>query len=346
MFLKRSLQLILTLALTEGVRELERMGEDLSAPVSPMALESQQSVGQWVLLHALTRPEAQPLRELAGLSQPEPGELGPAWDVRWVEGAPLAQQDEAGIPEEMPGAPEEEADGELVRQLEWCYPHLAGANIPSKLTATQLKGRALDREAAEEGSQAPLEQPDRRAPLERPDFMVRERGLTPAQQGTALHLAMQYLPLEGDHSPEGIVKAVEGLVEGGYLTPAQGESVRPELLSTFFQSPLGQEMAGAKECHREFKFSLLVPAGDYFDAAEPGEELLLQGVVDAWFDDGEGITVVDFKSDRVRPGGEQERGEAYRPQLQAYSKALSAMLNRPVKRRVLWFFATGTALEV
>ena len=48
-------KLILTAALPEGANALARLGESL--PVSPMALEQQQSVGAWVLLHALTRPE-------------------------------------------------------------------------------------------------------------------------------------------------------------------------------------------------------------------------------------------------------------------------------------------------
>ena len=339
-------KLILTLALPQGMHTLERMREDLSAPVSPMALESQQSVGEWVLLHALTRPEAQPLRELAGLPEVEPGELGPAWDIRWVEGEPLSRWERDGRAEQEEEELEDGADEELVRRLCWQYPRLSDANIPSKLTATQIKGRALDQEAAEEGAQAPLEEPNRGTPLERPDFMVKERGLTPAQQGTALHLAMQYLPLEGDHSPEGIARAVEELVAGGYLTAAQGQCIQPEPLAAFFRSELGRAMAGAQVCRREFKFSLLVPAGDYFAQAGPGEEILLQGVVDAWFDEGEGVTVVDFKSDRIRPGGEAARGEVYRPQLQAYSRALEAILDRPVKRRVLWFFATGTALEL
>ena len=80
--------------------------------------------------------------------------------------------------------------------------------------------------------------------------------------------------------------------------------------------------------------------------AEEGEEVLLQGVIDAWFEGEVGLTVVDFKSDRVRPGGEGERAEEYRPQLEAYSRALSAILGRPVRRKVLWFFATDRAWEL
>ena len=105
-------------------------------------------------------------------------------------------------------------------------------------------------------------------------------------------------------------------------------------------------MCAARECRREFKFSLLVPAREYEPQAEAGEEVLLQGVIDAWFDDGDGVTVIDFKSDRIQPGGEALRGEEYRQQLSAYSRALEEILGRPVRRRVLWFFATGRAWDV
>ena len=332
-------KLILTLTLTDGVRTLERLGDSLSAPVSPMALEQQQSVGQWVLLHALTRLEAAPLRELAGLPQVEAGQLGPAWDIRWVEGLSLAQPSE-GEAGRFADAPEEESPGALLESLAWQYPFRQYADLPSKLTATQIKGRPLDQEAAEEAAgTARPEQPS--APIYRPDFIARERGLTPAQRGTALHLAMQYLQLDGPGDVRAVTDQLDRLEADGFLTRLQRQAVEPARLSAFLCSPLGREMAWAPECRREFKFSLLVPAEEYFPGA--GEEtVLLQGVVDAWFGDERGVTVVDFKSDRIRPGDEKSRAEEYRPQLEAYGRALSAILGRPVRRMVLWFFATDT----
>ena len=51
--------------------------------------------------------------------------------------------------------------------------------------------------------------------------------------------------------------------------------------------------AGAK-CRREFKFSVLDSALNYFPEGK-GEEVLLQGVIDAWFEGADGsITVVFF----------------------------------------------------
>ena len=53
------------------------------------------------------------------------------------------------------------------------------------------------------------------------------------------------------------------------------------------------------------------------------------------------LTVVDFKTDRIAPGGEREKAEEYRPQLTAYSDVLERIFERPVTRRILYFFATG-----
>ena len=113
-----------------------------------------------------------------------------------------------------------------------------------------------------------------------------------------------------------------------------------------FASPLGEKLRNAPQVEREFKFSMLVPAADYFPEGEPGEELLLQGVVDCWFREADGsITVVDFKTDRVTERTVEERAAGYRPQLEAYTRALSEVMGAPVTRRVLWFFAVNREIS-
>ena len=58
------------------------------------------------------------------------------------------------------------------------------------------------------------------------------------------------------------------------------------------------------------------------------------------------FTGVDFKTDRLRPGEEQGHSERYRAQIEAYSAALSRITGVQVCRRVLWYFATGTGVEI
>ena len=79
-------------------------------------------------------------------------------------------------------------------------------------------------------------------------------------------------------------------------------------------------MLKAPQVVREFKFSVLDDGANY-DPALEGEEILLQGVTDCCLIELDGLVILDFKSDRLRPGAERERAEYYRGQLDAYSRA-------------------------
>ena len=70
-------------------------------------------------------------------------------------------------------------------------------------------------------------------------------------------------------------------------------------------------------------------------------------MADLCFETPRGLTVVDFKTDRVFTAEEvRDRSEVYRPQLEAYSLALTRCLERPVARRVLYFLAPGRLVEL
>ena len=346
-------KLILSVALTGGARDLEKLAPDAACPVEPQVLAGCQSVGQWVLLPALARPDGEVLRRAAGVQVPVPAaDFGPAWDIRFVDGAEFqAEPAESAISPSGPpdgamlsaGAGEETAA--LAARLAWHYPHGAEVELPSKLTATQLKGRALDEEVRE-GAGPATEPSAAPAPFGRPRFAAEELGLTAAQKGTALHLAMQYLDFERAGTREGAAEEIRRLVNRALLTPEQGEAADPARIAAFFASDLGRELMASTSLHREYKFSILVPAADYYAQAGAGEKVLLQGVVDCWFETLEGITVVDFKTDRVTEQTVLARAEEYRPQLMAYSRALEEVTGRRIVRRVLWFFRLDRAVEV
>ena len=346
-------KLILSCALTGGGKDLAALAPDAGSPVDPQVLLGCRSVGQWVLLAALARPEALPLRMAAeAFTAPADADFGPAWDIRWVDGSACAPpQPRASRPE---GQAKPEAGPEaaaLAERLRWTYPYAADVEIPSKLTATQLKGRALDGEVAEgtreSGQRGEAEpEPRRRAFHQRPRFAQEAFGLTPAQRGTALHLVMQFIDFARTGTVEEIRAEIARLVDRAFLTPVQGEAVEPEKVAAFFASGLGRALRTSPTLRREFKFSILVPAADYYQEAGAGEQVLLQGVVDCFFEEQDGLTVVDFKTDHVFGEELLRRAEAYRPQLAAYSRALGEITGKPVARRVLWFFSEGRAVEI
>ena len=110
-------------------------------------------------------------------------------------------------------------------------------------------------------------------------------------------------------------------------------------------SSLAERIRTAPQVWREYRFALLTDAGIY-DVAAVGEEILLQGVADCVFETTAGLTVVDFKTDRVTAAEASQRAEAYRPQLDAYAGALSRILEKPVTERILYFFACGEEISL
>jgi len=295
-------------------------------PAPPEAVAGAKCPGDWLLLPLLCAPEGEPIRRWAETEPQTLTDAGGGWQVQvWENPVAPALRERDSTPEEA-----RESGPVEVRELD--YPHPAACRIPTKVTATQLKGRELDEEIAQ-GTVRRV----RQVQVETPRFLIGERPLSAAQRGTAMHLLMQYLDLSGPE-PE---KQVQALLARHLLTPEQAASLELEQVRRFLASPLAERIRRAGEVYREYRFSLLLPASLYDPEAEPEDELMLQGVVDCAFRTEQGLVIVDFKTDRILPQEAAQRAELYRPQLTAYSQALSRVLEAPVAERVLYFFGPG-----
>ena len=326
-------KLILVHSLAYGVSDLKNLADSVSLPADPRFLASCSSVGQWILLAAMARPEGEPLRRAAereDLSLPEVS-LGPAWKIAYHTGAvsqEVIREKSKGVEGEHPRL----ATEEIVDRLLWRYPFQTAATTPAKVTATQVA-----RQDVEDPGSFLLREAGAPEPFHRPVFAQETLGLTPAQEGTALHTVMQIIRLDKVAAPESVSEELARLEALEYLTPLQVKSVDPAAVARFFASPLGRAMAESDSLCREYPFSILASAKQFYPDAPEGEEILLQGVIDAWFREPDGITIVDFKSDRVSPGAVKDRAETYRGQLAAYAYALEELTGLPVRRQILWF---------
>ena len=329
-------KLILVDALYHAETRLKKLAASAGCPAMPEAVAEGKCFGDWILLPLLCRPEAAPLREAAGTGVDGlyTGDTSP-WQVVLHDSSDFAAVPQRRVTEEAETAEAAAFDPAV---LAFQYPYQRETLLPAKLTATQLKGRALDEEIAENAYHTPYIRP-----LSQPKFRREDRGLTPAERGTATHLVLQYLDLRNEDVP-GQVKKLE--LESK-LTPAQAAAVDVGALERFLKSPLAEELRQAAVVEREYRFTVLMDAADYDPAAAGEDTILLQGVADCWFETPEGIAVVDFKTDRVFTQGEvKSRAELYRGQLEAYSLALSRVLGKPVVRRVLYFLSTGACVEL
>ena len=119
----------------------------------------------------------------------------------------------------------------------------------------------------------------------------------------------------------------------------------PEKIFGFFATELGQKIRISADVIREFKFSILVDAGEE-DPALLGQKILLQGVVDCALVETDGISIVDFKTDRVYDGEEEVVANRYRGQIDTYAKALERIFEKQVKAKYLYLFHINKLLKL
>lgn len=333
-------RLIMTYCEKHLLKHLGDISMEAASPAAPGFAGRAGNPGWWVLTAAMLGEEAEELHEAAGRPRTVIRRKYP-WLIRLHSGveAPPVRRTEGESGErrnlDLPG------EEELERRLGLEYPYRYAARVPSKLTATGLKGRALDKEALEWAEPLP---PRPSRSLRQPAFMAGTRPLTSAERGSANHLFLQFACYAACVERESLAREVERMVREEFLTPEQAEAVEQEQILRLFASPLGQKLLHG-EVRREFKFSLLVDAKLY-DAEAAGEQAMLQGVADCLIFEPEGLTVVDFKTDRVSAGREEERAAVYYGQLRAYAMAMGRIFNRPVRRCVLYFLKTSAEVEV
>jgi ATP-dependent helicase/nuclease subunit A len=243
--------------------------------------------------------------------------------------------------EETPGA-DADAVAAIAEKLEFRYGHSDAAELPSKLTVTELKGRLSELEASEDAETLLPRAP---APFARPSFVIEKSALSATERGTALHLVMQYIDYAACADEASVRAAIGGLVEKQLITPAQGDAADASKIAAFFASELGKRVRNAAVKYREFKFSLLTPARELLPN-DCGDEILFQGVADCVLVEDGKLTIVDFKTDRVTEETLQDKVAAYTPQLDAYSRALTRVLGLPVAQRALYFFGLNRAVFV
>ena len=331
-------KLIAVDCLRNGRKRVADLAAIAGVPTPPEAVASGRCLGDWLLLPLLCTAPGAKLCQWAGAPAPALTAEDGGWQVYLWENptadasAPVG--DGVVLPDSASAPPFDSAP------LEWAYGHTRAAVTPGKVTATQLKGRAIDEEIAQG---APTR---RRAVLfEKPKFLRESTALTAAERGTAVHAVMQYISFRTPPTAEAVAHEVEALAQRRLLTSQQAAAVDCAMVARFLASPLAERIRRAGHVWREYRFTLLTDAALY-DPQVAGEELMLQGVVDCAFETPEGLVVVDFKTDRVTAEQQAQRAEGYRPQLEAYALALGQVLEKEVSEKLLYFFHTNSTVKL
>lgn len=215
------------------------------------------------------------------------------------------------------------------------YPYEQDRDIPGKLSVSELKKLS---HMPEEADARELYQPETVIPLI-PEFRTEEKTIAGAARGTVYHTFMENL----DYLRKDALEIqLEELISCGRISQEEGEALHLDDVRQFLRTPSGQRMeraALAGQLRRECPFVYGIPASQIRSQWSGHETVLVQGIIDAWFQEGEELVVLDYKTDRVPRG--QVLVDRYRAQLDYYAGALEQLTGRRVKERIIYSFYLG-----
>ncbi|MDR0519401.1 MAG: helicase-exonuclease AddAB subunit AddA [Clostridiales Family XIII bacterium] len=243
---------------------------------------------------------------------------------------------------------------EVNARLSFAYPHEKATRLKSKYSVSELNKKAAQTGSVEnparyymEESEAAAREDEGRAanepaPLGGPNAGANENA---AMRGTALHKALEKLDFAAarEHADNAawFESYLGWLVDAGFLAAEQRGLVRSADLMRFAASDICARAAGSRpvRVRRETPFN--------YRMEMDGERIIVQGIIDLFFEEDGELVLVDFKSGGAARSAEaraKQAAETYGEQLRLYREALEAITGKKVKETLLYLTSTGESV--
>ncbi len=247
------------------------------------------------------------------------------------------------------------------------YPHANLENIYKKTTVSELKRAAYREEPEGEADlfESGKKKEEALVPII-PEFIKKkEKVISGAEIGSAFHRMMQLLDfnevagiLESLHtsamkeedakiSLEGIVLSqAERFAASFELSAEERDLLRPANVVEFLLTDYAYRMMKAGQAGKLFReqpFVFSLPASRLDPSFPEEERVLIQGVIDVYFEEDGELVLLDYKTDHASP---EELMQKYHVQLDYYTEALEKLEGKHVKEAVLYSVWGATIINI
>ena len=251
----------------------------------------------------------------------------------------------------------------LKEHLDFVYPYATDVTLHSKMSVSELKkmGQLTDDGEAEMPFEAVLSWPEETVDAS-PDALgtdaaesicemcgghatesAQEMSGMPADsgagadRGTAYHRALELLPFDQIRSRSDVEAWLERFVEEKQYTAESLKMVDSTVIWNFLCSETGHRMAAAQaegRLHKEQQFVMGIPARAV-GPVDSDELVVIQGIIDAYFEEDGELILVDYKTDRT--WSSQVLLDHYKRQLDYYERALNQLTEKKVREK--WIYS-------
>lgn len=260
----------------------------------------------------------------------------------------------------------ENADKKLLNKLEekfsQVYPYETDIVRKNKYSVSEIKSRAMSRIFEQEQTESvPLFVSDEIVSTVPHFLQQEERKEEPmraigALRGTAVHRMMQCYDFSAESTAAEQLRLMQ---QDGRISAEWAQLITIEIIETFADSAIGKRMAAAQKAgklYREKPFVMGVTEAqlkqygfDELDETKSREEdlTLIQGIIDVFWIEEDGIVLLDYKTDRVQT--KEQLVQRYEMQMKLYAQALERVFaphNLKVKEMFLYSFKFRQVLQV
>lgn len=345
-------KLILTGTVGSFEKALARWSEGVNLPgnkIPEYQILKGSSFLDWICPALLKHEGSKGFREAAGI-QLSPSAISndkSKWDIKLISRSDILKSS-PDLADDAAAAEETMASGryydEVKRRLDYQYPYAMSSKLPAKITVTELK--RMEGQELEDEYSGRIFVPQL---IKSPSFLEGTIRMSAAERGTIMHLVMQHISLDRAPSAEDVACLIDKMVAEQFMTDEQKKAVDIPKIVGFFKSPLGQRMIASKNVQREVPFYMEVSGTDiYKNLTEDkyrDEKVVVQGIIDCFFEEHDGIVLVDYKTDYVDEGKSFIIRERYGAQIDYYATALNRMTGKKAKEKYIYLFHNGEIIK-
>lgn len=255
---------------------------------------------------------------------------------------------------------QKETAEEINHRFQWNYSHPMAATLKGKLSVSEIKKMSQMMDEPEEIDVLPLQEDleiikeqEEEKGTEQEDKRISYSSvgeMTGASYGTLVHLVMEKLSFLHKENCELVQQGLQKLRDDHILTEEEYRMVPVKKIYHMINSSLGMRMGRAEQAgrlYREQQFVIGIPMNQIYKDSEEEDLELVQGIIDAYFEEDGELVLMDYKTDRASgEKGAEELIRKYHAQLAYYKRTLEQLTGKPVKETYIYSFSLEEVIPI
>ncbi len=170
---------------------------------------------------------------------------------------------------------------------------------------------------------------------------------TSAEKGTIIHKLLKHLNYTEITDKSELEQEIQSLQDKGIMTQAERNSIDTQKIYEFCKSNIVQRMKKSKAIHKEEPFVLQKKVSEiYNEHSSDTRTIIVQGVIDCYFEDEDEIVLLDYKTDYTQDETGEYLINKYKSQLQLYKEAIQKATGKCVKEMIIYSIYMGKEIMI